>query len=62
MEMDEDFEGFQPTRPPPARVKCIYCGRYFEVAEMVQYDPEKGEYVYTCPYCAKKFSDSELED
>jgi hypothetical protein len=62
MEIDEDFERFEPTRSSLTRGKCIYCERYFEVVDLVQYDPEKGEYIYTCPCCEKKFSDSEVQD
>lgn len=60
MEMDNDMEGFEPTKPPLIKVKCKYCGRYFEVAKEVQLNPETGEYEYTCPHCSRKFSSGEI--
>jgi DNA-directed RNA polymerase subunit RPC12/RpoP len=51
-----EFEDFDIEEPPRmVRVKCKYCGRYFELAEEVQLNPETGEYEYICPNCAKKF-------
>lgn len=49
----EDFDIGEPVGMK--RVKCKYCGRYFELAEEVKLNPETGKYEYVCPSCAKKF-------
>lgn len=55
-----EFEDFDIEEPRGMkRVKCKYCGRYFELAEEVQLNPETGEYEYICANCAKKFEKNE---
>ena len=53
LEDEEDFEEYEESRRP-VKIKCKYCGHYFEMKEEVRIDPKTGEYVYVCPNCAKK--------
>jgi uncharacterized Zn-finger protein len=53
MEFD-DFD-LEDSNVVMRKVKCKYCGRYFELSEEIQLNPDTGEYEYICPNCAKRF-------
>ncbi len=51
-EKDLSVEDFQP--PKMAQVKCEYCGKMVELANIVRLNPETEEYEYACINCARR--------